>query len=332
MATFPSSLRALVLLLQAPAPATPPGPAAPALPADSLAVLRDRAARDSTDPRGWLSLGRGYLDFETVARHATGVAREDSGSARALLDTAEAALVRAAALAGPAGATGAEDSARVWRVGVWAARSQLAWVARGSGAGPDFWGPLPQDLRIPAVLEELGENLLRACPTQGVLLTAGAADSHATWYMRFARGLRPDLLVVPLAAWRADRALRARLALDLQLGRRTEGDAWLGALLKRRPVCVSMAFDRPPEPRARIAWQVRPLLWVAGRAGKSPGVPPRDFGFAALRLALDAHDPWSEVPLAVYARAVRSTPGLCEPLATFRVAADVPACRRSSAR
>lgn len=326
MATFLSSPLAVLLLLQTPAAATT------AVPADSLAVLRDRAARDSTDPHGWLSLGHAYLDFAIEARQASGVAREDSGSARALLDTAEAALGRAAALAGPAGATGVEDSARVWRVGVWAARSRLGWVARGSAAGPDVWGPLPQDLRIPAVLEELGENLLRACPTRGVLLTAGAADSHAAWYMRFARGLRPDLLVVPLAAWRSDRALRARLALDLQLGHHTEGDAWLGALIKRRPVCVSMAFDRPPQPRARIAWQISPLVWVAGRVGKSPRVPPRDFGFAALRLALDAHDPWADVPLAVYARAVRSTPALCEPLGTFRVATDIPACRRASAR
>lgn len=329
MATFLSSPIALVLLVQAPAPAAP---AAPAAPGDSLAVLRDRAARDSTDPRGWLSLGRAYLDFAPAARRSAAVAPEDSQSARARLDTAEAALVRAAALAGPAGASGVADSARVWRVAVWAARARLAWVARGSGAGPDQWGPLPPDLRIPAVLEELGENLLRACPTRGVLLTAAAADSYAAWYMRFARGLRSDLLVVPLAAWRSDRALRARLALDLQLSRRTEGDAWLGALSKRRPVCISMAFERPPEPRTRIAWQPRPLVWVTGPAGKSPRVPPRDFGFAALRLALDAHDPWADVPLALYARAVGSTPALCEPLGTFRVAADVAACRRTSAR
>jgi hypothetical protein len=332
MATFPSSPLALLVLLQAPAPGTPAAPPAPVAPADSLAVLRERAARDSTDPRGWLSLGRAYLDFGTEAARATGGVREDSASARARLDTAEAALERAAALAGPGGASGVGDSARVWRVAVWAARSRLAWEAHGSAAGPDQWGPLPQDLRIPAVLEELGENLLRACPTRGVLLTAGVADSYAAWYMRFARGLRPDLLVVPLNVWRSDRALRARLAVDLQLGRRAEGDAWLGALSKRRPVCVSMAFERPPEPRPRIAWQVRPLVWVAGPTSKSPRVPPRDFGFAALRLALDAHDPWSDAPLAVYARAVRSTPALCEPLATFRIAADVPACRRPSAR
>src|SRR2546422_3499603 len=34
------------------------------------------------------------------------------------------------------------------------------------------------------------------------------ADFYAAWYMRFARGLRPDLLVLPLAAWRSDAVLR----------------------------------------------------------------------------------------------------------------------------
>src|SRR6266699_3048310 len=59
-----------------------------------------------------------------------------------------------------------------------------------------------------AVLDELGENLLRACPAGGLLLTAGDADFYAAWYMRFARGLRPDLLVLPLAAWRSTPATR----------------------------------------------------------------------------------------------------------------------------
>src|SRR5439155_848145 len=83
-------------------------------------------------------------------------------------------------------------------------------------------------------------------------LPAGDADFYAAWYMRFARGLRPDLLVLPLAAWRSDAVLRARLMADLKLGRRGGADAWLAELVRRRPVCVSMAFDRPPETRPRI--------------------------------------------------------------------------------
>ncbi len=178
------------------------------------------------------------------------------------------------------------------------------------------------------MLEELGENLLRACPTGGALLTAGDADSYAVWYMRFARALRPDLLVLPLAAWRSDALLRARLARDLKLARRSADDAWLGELAKRRPVCVSMAFERPPEVRPRLGWVPRSLVWVTGPQGKGPSVPARDFVFAALRVGLDAHDPWADPALAVYTRAARATRALCEPMATFKVAVDVPSCRR----
>src|SRR6266550_2169059 len=269
MATSLCSALLLVTLLQAPPP--------PAPPEDSLATLRGRAARDSTDAQLWLLMGRAYLGLGTEAHGATHRSSEDSIWTRAVLDTA-----------------------RVFRVGTWAARSWLGWESGGLDAGVDEWGPLPLDLRVPPVLDELGENLLRACPAGGVLLTAGDADFYAAWYMRFARGLRPDLLVVPLAAWRSDAVLRAQLAADLKLKTHAGADAWLGELVRRRPVCVSMAFERPPETRPRIRWDTRPLVWVAGPEGKSPRVPPRDFVFAAL----------------------------CEAIATFRVSSEVGTCRR----
>src|SRR5437867_2800454 len=184
------------------------------------------------------------------------------------------------------------------------------------------------DLKVPPVLEELGENLLRACPMWGVLFTASEADSHAAWYMRFSRGLRPDVLIVPLAAWRSDSLLRARVAADLKLAHRRDPDAAIGELVKRRPVCVSMAFERPPEPRPRIGWATRPLVCVAGPHLKEDRVPPRDFVFAALRLALDNHDAWAPPALALYARAARATPPLCEALRTFRLTNEIPSCRR----
>jgi len=273
-------------------------------------------------------MGRAYLGLGAEAHGATHHASEDSAWTRAVLDTAEEALARAAALAGPLGSSTVGDSARVLRVGAWAARSWLGWETSGVDAGVETWGPLPMDLRVPPVLEELGENLLRACPAGGVLLTAGDADFYAAWYMRFARGLRPDLLVVPLAAWRSDAVLRARLAADLKLKTHAGADAWLGELVRRRPVCVSMAFERPPETRPRIRWDTRPLVWVAGPEGKSPRVPPRDFVFGALRVALDGNDPWAEPALAAYTRAARITPALCEAIATFRVSSEVGTCRR----
>src|SRR5947208_5636919 len=321
MATFLCSVAALAVLVQAPS-SPPPSPS------DSLAALRERVARGSTDGAGWLLVGRGYLQLAEDAHGRAHRAEADSAWARAALDTAEGALARAAELAGPVGASAAGDSARVLRVAVWAARSRLTWEESGIAAALDAWGPLPTDLRVPAVLEEPGENLLRACPTGGALLTAGEADSYAAWYMRCARGLRPDLLVLPLAAWRSDALLRARLMADLKLGRRGGADAWLAELVRRRPVCVSMAFDRPPETRPRIRWETRPLVWVAGPEGKSPRVPPRDFVFGALLVALDASDPMAEPALAAYSRAARATPTLCDALATFKVAADVPTCRK----
>ena len=314
MGTFLCSVVALATLVQAPS--------------DSLAALRERVARDSLDGAGWLLVGRGYLQEAEEAHGRAHRAEGDSAWARAALDTAEAALARAVALAGPAGPSAAGDSARVLRVGVWAARSRLTWEEDGIAAALDAWGPLPTDLRVPAVLEELGENLLRACPPGGVLLTAGEADSDAAWYMRFARGLRPDLLVLPLAAWRSDAPLRARLARDLKLARRSANDGWLAELARRRPVCVSMAFERPPDVRPRVGWAPRSLVWVAGPQGKGPAVPARDFGFAALRVGLDAHDPWADPALAVYTRAARATRALCEPLATFKVSAEVATCRK----
>ncbi len=316
MATFPSSALLLAVVLQGKPPA----------PADSLAALRIRVTQDSTEARGWLQLGRAYLRrSEEYHAHR---APQDTAWARAVLDTADQALARAALLFGQGGAGAEEDTARVARVRGWGERSVLAWELAGVGTGPQTWGPLPPDLKISPVLEELGENLLRACPADGVLLTANDADSYAAWYMRFARGLRPDLLILPLAVWRSDSVFRVRAAKDLRLGRRAGEDGWLAALAERRPVCVSMGFDRPPEARPRVQWATRPLVWVAGPHLKDDRVPPRDFVFAALKMALDERDRWAQPALALYARAARATPALCEPLGTFRLAQEVAGCRR----
>ena len=115
--------------------------------------------------------------------------RRDTAWTLAVLDSADRALARAASLLGAPGLSPEGDSARVLRVQVWSERAVLAWERGGVARGMDPWSPVPADLRLSPVLEELGENLLRACPTHGVLLTATAADSYAAWFMRYARGL-----------------------------------------------------------------------------------------------------------------------------------------------
>ncbi len=318
MATFLSSVLAAAL---SQAPGGAPPPTAP----DAIAAAQARLARDSADGRAWLALGRAYLTAfgEAQARRA----RPDSSTPRAALDGAEQALTRAAALLGPAGASAEGDSARVLRVAGWSGRARLAVDGGGVRAGTDVWGPPPPDLRLTPVLEELGENLLRACPTDGVLVTAGDVDTPAAWYLRFVRGLRPDLGLVPLAAWRGDPVWRQRLAADWKIGTRGAGDGWVAALAQHRPVCVSMAFERPPPlpGRAGMQWEPRPLVWVAGPE-QGDRVPSGDFVFAALKLALDAHEAWAQAVLAIYGRAARQTPTLCETLATFGVTGDTVGC------
>jgi hypothetical protein len=298
MATFLSSLVVAAALLQAP---------------------------DSTDGRAQLALGRAYLERLATSRALGGA--QDSASVHRMLDTADQAFTRAIRAFGAPGSDAPGDTARVLRVRLWSERARFAWERGGLALGPDSWGPLPTDLRLSPVLEELGENLLRACPPGGVLLTAGDADSYAVWYERFVRGLRPDVLVVPLSVWRSDSAFRVRAARDLRLGRRGAGGEWLRALVERRLVCVSMAFAHPPE-TAGATWRVRPLVWVAGPHVRGDPVSPRDFVFAALKMALDDHDPWAEPAVALYGRAARETPPLCAALATFLVSGEIAECRR----
>jgi hypothetical protein len=308
MGTFLCSAAAAALLLQAPAP-----------PSDSVrAALWARAAADSNDGTAWLEAGRVYA--RTLDGYHAHRGPADTGWARAALDSADQAFARAVR---SARGTRTADSAQVFRVYTWGQKALLAWETGGADAASAVWHALPEALRLPPVLEELGENLLRACPRQGVLLTAGDPDTYAAWYMRFARGLRPDLLILPLGPWISDSVFRGRVLRDARQRERS-----LQAFAERRkgPVCASMGFERAPELRPRLQWKGRPLVWVAGVEPKGDRVPAEDFVFAALRLAIDQHETWSPPAVALYRRAAGVTPALCRPLETFGLKAEA-GCR-----
>jgi hypothetical protein len=317
MATFLSSVALVAALWQGGGPTG----------GDSLSQWRERLARDSGDGEAWLRLAQGYVQLAAGyhQRHAT----DDTAWARAVLDSAGAAFARAAVLrAGSAQG----DSARALRVVAWGEKAFLAWELGGRDAATRTWEALPEDVRLPPVLQELGENLLRACPREGVLLTAGAIQTHAVWYMRHVRGMRPDLLVLPLAVWESDPAFRARVARELRMSRSPATrvappeDPWLETFAQRRPLCASMGFERPPERRPKVKWAARPLVWVAG-PGRDDKVPPQDFVFAALKLALDANDPWARPALVVYRRATELTSALCRTMATYDIPPAAVGCR-----
>src|SRR2546427_7973332 len=302
MGTFLFKAALAALLVQTPHP-------------DSVrAGLWARVAADSTDGPAWLDLGRAYLqraaDYHTHRKPMT----VDTVWAHATLDTAQLAFERAARWSA---GTRTADSARVYRVYVFGEWAYVDWEAAGSAAATLTWHTLPEGLRVPPVLEELGENLLRACPHQGMLFPAGEADTQTAWYLRFSRGLRPDLTIVPFERWRGDSVLRNRVLREL----RTR-DPSLRALGQSRAVCASMGFERPPEERT-VKWSKRPLVWVTGKETKADRVPAQDFVFAALRLAIDEHETWTAPAVALYRRAVSNVGALCKAFDTFRLGSEV---------
>src|SRR2546428_14072587 len=125
MATPLCSALGLVTLLHAPPPPL----------TDSLATLRGRAARDSTDAQLWLLMGRAYLGLGAEAHGATHRSGEGSGWTRAGLDTAEAALARGGAPAGPLGTGAGGGRARGVGGGAGAVGPWARWGVRGGGAG-----------------------------------------------------------------------------------------------------------------------------------------------------------------------------------------------------
>jgi hypothetical protein len=285
---------------------------------DSLrAGLWARVAADSTDGSAWLELGRAYLQRGADYHAHKKPSIVDTVWAHATLDTAQLAFERAARFSV---GTRTGDSARVYRVYTYGERAYVDWEAGGTTAATLAWHALPEELRLPPVLEELGENLLRACPHQGMLFTAGETDTQAAWYLRFSRGLRPDLMIVPYNRWYADSVLRNRLLREM----RTR-DKSLRALSQSRAVCATMGFERPPDERA-VKWNKRPLVWVTGKETKADRVPAQDFVFAALRQAVDEHETWTAPVLAIYRRAASNVGALCKAFDTFGLGSEV-GCR-----
>ena len=305
MGTFLYKAALAVLLVQSPHPDS------------ARAGLWARVAADSTDGPAWLELGRAYLQRGTEYHTHKQPMTVDTVWAHATLDTAQWAFERAARWSA---GTRTADSARVFRVYAFGERAYVDWEAAGTTAATLTWHMLPDGLRLPPVLEELGENLLRACPHQGMLFTAGETDTQAAWFLRFSRGLRPDLVIVPVDRWRGDSVLRNRVLREL----RTR-DPSLRALSQSRAVCASMGFERPPDERA-VKWNKRPLVWVTGKQTKADRVPAHDFVFAALRLAVDEHETWTAPVTALYRRAATNVGALCKAFDTFGLSSEV-GCR-----
>ena len=294
---------------------------------DSLAVLANRVAHDSGNAAAWLALGRAQLRASEAYHVHAGP--PDTAWVRGILLSAEAAFGRAATLRP---GLGLGDSAATYRVMARGDLATLAWELGGTAALDTAWQGLPTGSRLPPVLEELAENLLRACPPHAVLFTDNDVVSAAAQYLRFNHDIRPDLLTVPMPRYRSDSTFAARVAKDAGLKkvpRQSEGaESRILALGAVRPVCAGVDFGAPPGGHGRIDWRARPFAWVAGKgASGSADVPAADFVFTALKFSIDANDPWARFALDLYRHAARLSPSLCQPLGRDGITRAKSGCR-----
>lgn len=267
---------------------------------DAADVLGRWLSEHPTDGRAWHYLGRIHL-ADAQRWHRNGHEGEPDGGM--LLEFAGAAFEQAQHLLA--------DSGTVYRVLVGAERATLR-------VENDGWDALKamnfsaEELPLPPVLAELGDNLMGSCPTNGVVVTGSIVETAAVWgrWLLDRKGHEGLLLLRPdLYSW--DARYRVRMAeamgvpIDLPLPE---------ALLQvsnHRPLCLTPAVDSLTAPA--INWRPVRLVLAAG----VDHAPPSDSSVLSVhQLALTglAGSVWSEAARDVYELAARRNRELCRTL------------------
>lgn len=275
------------------------------------ALLRDGRRKDAadllgkwlsehpTDGRAWHYLGRIHLD-DARRWHRDGHADGTDGGM--LLEFAGAAFEQAQHLLA--------DSGTVYRVLVGVERATYRVETDGWRAA--VAQPVSaEELPLPPVLGELGENLLASCPAGGVLVTGSMVETAAAWGRWL---LHPEarrelvLLRTDLYTW--DPRYRVRMAEELGVPIDDELPVALMKVASQRPLCVSPTVDSLTAPQLR--WRPVRLVLAAG-----PEPVPGDSGVLSVhQLALTglAGSVWSEAARDVYDLAARRNRSLCRTL------------------
>lgn len=276
------------------------------------ALLRDGRRKDAadllgrwlsehpTDGRAWHYLGRIHLD-DARRWHRTGHEGDPDGGM--LLEFAGTAFEQAQHLLA--------DSGTVYRVLVALERATIQFEAAGWKAMAAM--PLTaEELPLPPVLAELGENLLASCPANGVLVTGSLVESAAAWgrwlLSRDARAglvlLRPDLYT-----W--DPRYRVRMAEELGVPIEATLPEALLQVTQRRPLCLTPTVDSLTAPA--VDWRPVRLVLAAGVDPAADTVSTtlsvHQFGITGL-----AGSVWSEAARDVYDLAARRNRDLCTTL------------------
>ena len=262
------------------------------------------------DGRAWLQLGRFYR-LDARDWHRAGHTGDPDG--QLYLELAGVALDQALRLA--------VDSAPLLRGMVDMDRTVLFVEDSGWSAARER--RIRSSVRLPAIVAELGYNLLGSCPEGGVLVTGSELESIAVWFGTLEGGFRSDVVPLRTDLYATDSRYRRRMAETFSVDPDLPVRGALSAIAAKRPLCLSPGADTAAV-EVRGAAPVR-LVRVIGNAA------PTQDNLALTELILATRQGgsvWTRDVIAVYAGAAGYNTLLCSSLVVL--AGDLPSgtCRR----
>ena len=262
-------------------------------------------AEHPSDGRTWFQLGRIY--FTDANRwHREGHVVDPEGFL--LLEFAGAAFEQSQQLLA--------DSGTVYRVLVAAEQAVLRIEEHGWVAAMVGHSLAAEQLPLPPVLAELGQNLVASCPVGGVLVPGSMVETAAIWGTRLGSSARDDLMLIRPDLYDWDARYRVRMAEALGVSFDLDLPAALAAVATRRSVCLTPAVDSITAPA--LAWQPLHLVLASVPTGADPAV-----ALSVHQLARTGHagSVWTSAARDVYDLAARRNRSLCQ---TLLAAGDTP--------
>lgn len=261
------------------------------------------------DGHAWLQLGRLYL-IEIREWHARHQGEPDGAL---LLDFAQASFDQAERLV--------PDSSSVLRMEVEIDRALVTFETLGWSAARLQWQRVSH-AQLPPELAELGENLLRSCPSGGVLVTGGDIEALAVWQAALSARERSDVVPVRPDLYSADRVYRERTAQLLHVDPTLSLRNALTDVASRRPICIAPSTDDAAIPD--MTWHASRLVRV--NRGEAPADDLLAFT-ALLEASKGDASVWVQDVREVYDGASRHNVLLCPVLQPVFGNAPPAACR-----
>jgi hypothetical protein len=221
-----------------------------------------------------------------------------------LLEFASAAFERAQQLLA--------DSGTVYRVLVAMERATTFVEESGWSVLRDEFPITAEELPLPPVLAELGENLIGSCAINAVVVTGSNIEAAAVWgRWLLSRELRPEMVLLRPDMYLWDARYRVRMAEALGVPIDLDLPQALVHVSARRPLCLTPAVEKMAEPT--LTWRPVRLVLSTGPGSGPNGREPTVHQLALTGLAGSV---WSVAARDVYDLAARRNQRLCETLFT----------------